>query len=127
MTYTEKRLEEIKQIIYGNARKGAVTDDLNQIIGFRTGEGLEFENLAKGLTEYVEDEIHQAEQEMIERVGDKWKLAKFMHERYEKYAFIFGWNTQEKTKVPFEDLPEENKKTMLAVAQDIISLQDINR
>ena len=68
MTNTEKRLEEIKQIIYGNARKGAVTDDLNQIIGFRTGEGLEFENLAKGLTEYVEDEIHQAIAEDRERV-----------------------------------------------------------
>ncbi len=75
------------------------------------------------------EKIHQAVAEERERVvcvvGDKWKLAKFMHERYEKYVYIFGWNTQEKTKVPFEDLPEENKKTMLAVARDILSsLQD---
>jgi len=70
MNNTEKRLEQIKQIIYGNARKGAVTDDLNQIIGLRTGEGLEFENLAKGLTEYVEDEIHQAITEERARVRE---------------------------------------------------------
>ena len=68
MTNTEKRLEEIKQIVYGNARKGAVTDDLKQIIGLRTGEGLEFENLAKGLTGYVEDEITQALAEERERM-----------------------------------------------------------
>jgi len=76
--------------------------------------------------------IHQTlaeERERVsvrERVGNKWKLAKFMHDRYEKYAFIFGWDTQEKTKVPFEDLPEENKKTMLAVAQDIL-LSSLNK
>ena len=70
--------------------------------------------------------IAEEREQLRERVGNKWKLAKFMHDRYEKYAFIFGWDTQEKTKVPFEDLPEENKKTMLAVAQDIL-LTSLNK
>jgi len=77
--YTDKRLEQVKQIIYGNAKKGAVTDDLNQIIGFRTGEGLEFENLAKGLAEYIEYVIHQDLEEERERMRGEIKEFRHKH------------------------------------------------
>ena len=87
------------------------------------------ELLRSGIRGAITQTLAEEREQLRERVGNKWKLAKFMHDRYEKYAFIFGWDTQEKTKVPFEDLPEENKKTMLAVAQDILltSLNKINR
>lgn len=48
------------------------------------------------------------------------ELAKFMHETYEDKARLYSWVTQEKTRVPFEELPEENAKTMLAVATAVI-------
>lgn len=48
------------------------------------------------------------------------ELAKFMHETYEDKARLYEWVTQEKTRVPFEDLPAENAKTMLAVASEVI-------
>ena len=123
MTYTEKRLEEIKQIIYGNARKGAVTDDLNQIIGPRTGEGLEFENLAKGLAEYVEDEIRGVKQGVT---STEKILAEFVEEgadlehnrwaRWHKYsrlmatpAHIEMWDR--KAEMPYIALTNEEQES----------------
>ena len=86
------------------------------------------ELLRSGIRGAITQTLAEEREQLRERVGNKWKLAKFMHDRYEKYAFIFGWDTQEQTKVPFENLPEENKKTMLAVAQDILfSLQNITK
>ncbi len=49
-------------------------------------------------------------------------LARFMHERYEFHAKKSGWNTQEKCKVLFENLPEENKRVMLKVAEDVLKI-----
>ncbi len=44
------------------------------------------------------------------------EIAKFLHENYEECAKITGWETQQNTRVPFEELPEKNKRTMLMVA-----------
>ena len=49
------------------------------------------------------------------------KIAELMHNIYEDKAREFGWSTQDKTRVPFNDLPESNRKTMLAVAEVVIS------
>ena len=53
----EEIKDEIKKIIYGNAKKGFMCDDLadGQILGFRTGEGLEFDALTIGLAEWYCD------------------------------------------------------------------------
>ena len=48
------------------------------------------------------------------------RLAKFMHEEYENSARLFGWVSQKACRVPFEELPEANVKTMLNVAKQII-------
>lgn len=48
------------------------------------------------------------------------ELAKFMHDEYEKAAKFCGWETQEKTKVEYEELPKENKEVMLIVAEKVI-------
>ena len=50
---------------------------------------------------------------------DTYELAKWLHETYEDKARVFKWVTQEKTRVPFNELPPENAKTMLAVAKEI--------
>lgn len=49
-------------------------------------------------------------------------LAEWLHDKYEKYAIIVGWDTQKITKVPFADLPESNKRVMLLMADDIRTL-----
>lgn len=51
-----------------------------------------------------------------DKLPDIYELAKFMHEEYENSARLFGWESQEKCRVPFNELPEANMKTMLSVA-----------
>ena len=53
--------------------------------------------------------------------GTAKELAVFMHNRYEELATFYGWSTQEKTKVNFEELPIENKDLMLHLADDLLS------
>ena len=48
-------------------------------------------------------------------------LAIFMHNEYEKIAKEKGWNTQKKTQVKFNKLPEENKETMLEIARRVMT------
>lgn len=48
---------------------------------------------------------------------DIWELAEWMHNTYEAIAKENGWQTQKKTKVPFKNLPIENKATMLELAK----------
>lgn len=48
------------------------------------------------------------------------QLAVWMHENYEEIAKAEGWNTQEATKVPFEQLPAENKKVMLEISKRLL-------
>lgn len=43
-----------------------------------------------------------------------------MHEEYENSSRLFGWESQEKCRVPFDKLPPANAKTMLNVAKQII-------
>ena len=49
------------------------------------------------------------------------ELAKIMHNEYESEAIKNKWKTQESCRVPFEDLPGENKQTMIAVAERVIA------
>ncbi len=48
------------------------------------------------------------------------KLAKWMHEQYEEISKKEKWETQKKCRVEFEDLPEENKKVMIELAERLI-------
>jgi len=49
--------EDIKQIIYQNSHGGFMCDDFEdgQIIGLRTGDGLELDNVALSLLDYFND------------------------------------------------------------------------
>ena len=50
------------------------------------------------------------------------ELAKFLHDRYEHHAKENEWDTQTSCKTEFKDLPDANKKTMIAVASDLTAL-----
>ena len=49
-----------------------------------------------------------------------YDLAKFMHDNYEIYAKRIGWKTQESCRTEFKDLPENNKRVMLFVAEVVL-------
>jgi hypothetical protein len=49
------------------------------------------------------------------------QLAEWLHDSYEEIAKGENWKTQESCKVKFDDLPEENKKTMLELAKKILN------
>ena len=51
---------------------------------------------------------------------DPMELAKYLHDNYEQIAKRTNWNTQKSCKVEFEDLPIENKNTMILLACKII-------
>lgn len=44
------------------------------------------------------------------------EIAKELHYEYERQATYHKWNTQKECRVDFDDLPEQNKKVMLAIA-----------
>lgn len=50
------------------------------------------------------------------------QLARLFHETYERLAPNFGYETRPDSAVPWEDVPERNKRLMIAVA-DIIELE----
>lgn len=52
----------------------------------------------------------------------KHELAEWLHNNYEEVAKAEKWQTQEITRVKFEDLPAENKSTMLALADRMLTL-----
>jgi len=47
-------------------------------------------------------------------------LADWLHNQYEEISKKKGWNTQEKCKVRFENLPIENREVMFELAKRII-------
>lgn len=67
---------------------------------------------------YFEKDVKEFIRKLKE--DDYYELAKSLHVAYEKLSTIKGWNTQNKCKVRFEDLPEENKEVMKAIALFII-------
>jgi len=48
------------------------------------------------------------------------QMAKLFHETYERLAPEFGYKTREASAVPWEDVPDNNKNLMVAVASEIV-------
>jgi hypothetical protein len=48
------------------------------------------------------------------------RIAQRFHEVYEELAPIYGWQTQERSRVPWEDVPPENKRLMVKVVTRLI-------
>ena len=47
------------------------------------------------------------------------ELAKRFHEAYERLAPEFGYKTRDASAVPWADVPDNNKKLMIAVTDEI--------
>lgn len=55
------------------------------------------------------------------------RIARRFHEVYEDLAPVYGWQTQERSRVPWEDVPPENKRLMVKVVSRLIHEGTINR
>ena len=51
------------------------------------------------------------------------QLARLFHETYEELAPNFNYETRKASAKPWEDVPENNKKLMIAVAEKILSIK----
>ena len=51
-----------------------------------------------------------------------YEIAKELHYEYERQATYYQWNTQKQCRVDFDDLPEQNKKVMLAIATHVYNM-----
>jgi hypothetical protein len=47
-------------------------------------------------------------------------MARTMHDAYERAALRNGWETQERSRVPWEDLPAVNRQTMLDALSEAV-------
>lgn len=48
------------------------------------------------------------------------KIARAFHDEYEAFAEVHGWETQEATRTSFDDLPAENRQTMISTVQALL-------
>jgi hypothetical protein len=48
------------------------------------------------------------------------ELARVFHRHYEEQAPVHGWDTQERSRVPWEEVPQENRMTMIATCRAVI-------
>jgi len=55
-------------------------------------------------------------------VPDAESVAKIFHEAYERLAPFYNYETRKATRVPWEQVPEQNKRLMIAVATEVLSV-----
>lgn len=55
-------------------------------------------------------------------VPDAESVAKLFHEAYERLAPAFGYETREATRVPWELVPERNKRLMIAATAEVLAM-----
>jgi hypothetical protein len=54
-------------------------------------------------------------------VWDAETLARRFHETYERLAPSFGYTTRPETAVPWEQIPEQNRRLMIAVCEELLA------
>jgi hypothetical protein len=52
------------------------------------------------------------------------ELAQFFHETYERLAPEFQYETREESAVPWDEVPADNKRLMIAVAGEVLRVLD---
>jgi len=48
------------------------------------------------------------------------RVAKEFHEVYEDLAPVLGWETQKRSRVPWDEVPLENRALMVAVVANLV-------
>lgn len=61
-------------------------------------------------------------QGVSKRFSTPEKMAEWLHNNYEEIALNNGWKTQDDCQVPFLDLPNENKQTMIEVCERFLNV-----
>jgi hypothetical protein len=49
------------------------------------------------------------------------ELARWFHQEYERMAPDYGYETKKESAVPWEEVPLQNRRLMVAVAQSILT------
>jgi hypothetical protein len=57
---------------------------------------------------------------------DVERIAREFHNTYEYIAGVMGWETQQRSRVKFDDLPESNRKTMLHTVRALLEREAIH-
>ena len=52
---------------------------------------------------------------------DAESVAKLFHEAYERLAPAFGYETRRATRVPWEEVPERNRRLMIASTAEVLA------
>jgi hypothetical protein len=55
---------------------------------------------------------------MVKDWAEKW--AKDFHDTYERTAPRFGYETRKESAKPWEEIPEKNRKLMIAVCAEVL-------
>ena len=63
----------------------------------------------------------EAQVERLTRALQPETLARTFHETYERLAPDFGYETRAESAVPWEDVPDANKRLMVAVCESVVS------
>lgn len=53
------------------------------------------------------------------------RIARALHTNYQAFSAVYGWETQEETRVGFDELPEENRNAILATVDALLSQEFI--
>lgn len=61
-----------------------------------------------------------SERTRLSHRGTVEEIARAFHASYEEWAVELGWQTQERSRTVWCDLPEANRATMLATVQDLL-------
>jgi hypothetical protein len=54
-------------------------------------------------------------------IPDAESVARLFHETYERLAPYYNYETRKETQKPWEQVPEPNKRLMIAVATEVLS------
>lgn len=57
----------------------------------------------------------------VRQLQEPETLARFFHETYEKLAPEFGYETRPESAVPWEEVPQQNRHLMIAVAAVVLN------
>lgn len=60
-------------------------------------------------------------------VPEAEKIARAFHDEYEAFAQMYGWETQQATRVSFDELPAENQQTMISTVRALLNRRVITR
>lgn len=53
------------------------------------------------------------------------ELAQYFHDTYERLAPEFGYKTRDESAVPWDKVPENNRKLMIAVCTSVLVALDL--